>query len=466
MSRLVIVSNRVPLPSERGARAGGLAVALADALRPGSLWFGWSGKRSARGASVVNTQQSDRVTYATIDLTDADYKAYYVNFSNGALWPLLHSRLGLMEFHAEDLEGYSRVNAQFATALAPLLRPDDTIWVHDYHLMKLGAELRALGVTNRIGFFLHTPFVPPAVFTTLPRAADLLRDLCAYDVVGFHTLTYQRFFLSALSECLGARTEADGRFSHGGRTSWAIVDPIGIDAAGFARTAAIAASGPDVKALRASLGNTHLAIGADRLDYSKGLIKRFEAVDRFFANYPQYRQQVTLLQVAARSREEHGAYQRLRRDLDRVVGDINGRYSEFDWAPLRYITRTVRRDSLAGFYRLARMAIVTPLRDGMNLVAKEYIAAQDPEDPGVLILSSFAGVAEEFTDALIVNPYDSDETAAAMHQALTMGLAERQDRWRAMHEKAMTNTAERFCDVFLSYLNREGAQRPKELEMS
>ena len=466
MSRLVIVSNRVPLPSERGARAGGLAVALADALRPGSLWFGWSGKRSTRGASVVNEQRSEQITYATIDLTDADYKAYYVNFSNGALWPLLHSRLGLMEFHAEDLEGYSRVNAQFATALAPLLRPDDVIWVHDYHLMKLGAELRALGVKNRIGFFLHTPFVPPAVFATLPRASELLRDLCTYDVVGFHTRTYQQFFLAALSESLGIRAEVDGRFSRGGHTGWAIVDPIGIDAEGFARTAAIAAAGPDVRALRASLGDTRLAVGADRLDYSKGLIKRFEAIDRFFATYPQYRHQLTVLQVAARSREEHGAYQRLRRDLDRVVGDINGRYSEFDWAPLRYITRTIRRDSLAGFYRLARMAIITPLRDGMNLVAKEYIAAQDPQDPGVLILSRFAGVAEEFTDALIVNPYDADEIAAAMHKALTMDVGERRERWRALYHCVTTNTAERFCNVFLSHLNRAEARGHRELEMS
>jgi trehalose 6-phosphate synthase len=466
MSRLVIVSNRVPLPSERGARAGGLAVALADALRPGSLWFGWSGKRSARGASIVNTQRSEQVTYATIDLTDADYKAYYVNFSNGALWPLLHSRLGLMEFHTEDLEGYTRVNEQFAAALAPLLQPDDVIWVHDYHLMKLGARLRALGVRNRIGFFLHTPFVPPSAFATLPRANELLRDLCEYDVIGFHTKTYQRFFLDCLSECLGIRSDLDGKFSLKGHTGCAIVDPIGIDAAGFTRTAAIAAAGPDARALRASLGETQLAIGADRLDYSKGLIKRFEAIDRFFANYPQYRHKVTLLQVAARSREEHGAYQRLRRDLDRVVGDINGRYSEFDWAPLRYITTAMRRDSLAGFYRLARMAIVTPLRDGMNLVAKEYVAAQDAHDPGVLILSRFAGAAEEMTDALLVNPYDSDEIAAAMHQALTMHQGERRERWQALHRNVTTNTAERFCDVFLSHLTRATARSDRELEMS
>ncbi|HET6609996.1 MAG TPA: trehalose-6-phosphate synthase [Rhodopila sp.] len=454
MSRLVIVSNRVPLPAERGARAGGLAVALADALQPGSLWFGWSGRRSARGSSVTHVQRSDGVTYATVDLTEAEYQSFYVNFSNGALWPLLHSRLGLMEFRSDDHEGYRRVNRQFAAALIPLLRPDDMIWVHDYHLIPFAAELRALGVRNRIGFFLHTPFVPPWMFNALPRGRDLLTDLCACDVVGFHTDSYRQAFLDCLSENLDITPEADGRLTYNGRIVRAIVDPIGIDAAGFAQRARDASRTQDARSLRESLGHTRLALGVDRLDYSKGLVNRFEAVGRFFATYPQHRRQLTFLQVAARSREEQGAYQRLRRELDRIVGDINGRYSEFDWAPLRYITRAVKRDTLAGFFREARLAVVTPLRDGMNLVAKEYIAAQNSEDPGVLILSRFAGAAEEMTEALIVNPYDADEIAAAMHTGLAMSLQERQARWQALYAKVALNTAERFCTVFLSHLSR------------
>jgi trehalose 6-phosphate synthase len=458
MARLVVVSNRVPLPSERGAKAGGLAVALADALQPGSLWFGWSGRRNARGSAVTHVQRSDGITYATIDLTEADYHSFYVNFSNGALWPLLHFRLGLIDFRSEDYEGYRSVNRQFASALQPLLRGDDLIWVHDYHLLPLAAELRRLGVRNRIGFFLHTPFVPPEIFHGLPRSVELLTNICAYDVVGFHTRGYRAAFLDCVAETLGIHADPDGRFVWRGHPVRAIVDPIGIDAEGFGRCAREAASGQDARLLRESLGSGALAIGVDRLDYSKGLINRFTAIGRFFASFPQHRRRVSFLQVAARSREDQGAYQRLRRELDQIVGDLNGRYSEFDWTPLRYMTRAVKRDTLAGFFRLSRLAVVTPLRDGMNLVAKEYIAAQDPADPGVLVLSRFAGAAEELTEALIVNPYDADEVAEAMHAGLAMELEERRERWQALHRKVTTNTAGRFCTVFLRHLGQADLQ--------
>jgi trehalose 6-phosphate synthase len=458
MSRLVVVSNRVPLPSERGAKAGGLAVALADALQPGSVWFGWSGRRNARGSAVTHVQRSDGITYATVDLTDADYHSFYVNFSNGALWPLFHYRLGLIDFRSEDYDGYRSVNQQFAQALQPLLRPDDLIWVHDYHLIPLASELRRMGVKNRIGFFLHTPFVPPEIFDGMPRSVELLSDLCCYDVVGFHTRRYRSAFLDCIEESLSIRPDRDGRFSWRGHAVRSIVDPIGIDAKGFANRAAEAAVSTDAKLLKESLGRGGLAIGVDRLDYSKGLINRFQAIGRFFAHYPQHRRQLSFLQIAARSREDQGAYQRLRRELDQIVGDTNGRYSEFDWTPLRYMTRAVKRDTLAGFFRLSRLALVTPLRDGMNLVAKEFIAAQDPQDPGVLILSRFAGAAEEMGEALIVNPYDADEVAEAMHIGLTMDLQERRERWEALNRKVTTNTAKQFCSVFLKHLGEPDMQ--------
>ncbi|MEA2744928.1 MAG: trehalose 6-phosphate synthase [Acetobacteraceae bacterium] len=458
MARLVVVSNRVPLPSERGAKAGGLAVALADALQPGSMWFGWSGRRSARGSGTTHIQRSEGMTYATIDLNESDYQSFYVNFSNGALWPLLHFRLGLLEFQSDDYEGYRSVNRQFASALVPLLRADDLIWVHDYHMIPMAYELRALGVTNRIGFFLHTPFVPPSIFNALPRSAELLTSLCAYDIVGFHTRTYRAAFLDCVADNLGIHADPDGRFVWRGHAVRAIVDPIGIDADTFTKRAIESARGSDAGMLRDSLGKGGLAIGVDRLDYSKGLISRFEAIGRFFAHYPQHRREVSFLQIAARSREEQGAYQRLRRELDRIVGDTNGRYSEFDWTPLRYMTRAVKRDTLAGFFRLSRLAVVTPLRDGMNLVAKEYVAAQNPDDPGVLILSRFAGAAEELTEALIVNPYDSDEIAEAMHIGLSMDLEERRDRWTSLNAKVTANTAQRFCTVFLNHLGKADTQ--------
>jgi trehalose 6-phosphate synthase len=365
---------------------------------------------------------------------------------------LLHFRLGLVQFRREDYEDYRAVNRRFAEALCQLLRPDDLVWVHDYHLFPLAEELRRLGSLNRIGFFLHTPFVPPALLHALPRAAELLRAMCAFDVVGFHTHTYQRAFLECVREILPGTKVHDVSVVYDGRQVLSIVDPIGIDADRFAETAARAGRSAETARLRESLGGRALAIGVDRLDYSKGLVNRFEAFGRLLGKYPEHRRQVSFLQIAARSREETGSYQRLRRELDRIVGDTNGRYSEFDWVPLRYMTSTVRRQILAGFYRIARLGVVTPLRDGMNLVAKEYVAAQDPADPGVLVLSRFAGAAEELHEALIVNPFDDYEIADAMHAGLAMPLEERLRRYNALRERVWDTTAHKYCAKFLAYL--------------
>jgi len=462
MARLVVVSNRLPLPSERGPRAGGLAVALADALRPGTLWFGWSGRRVPAPAETPELHRAAGLTYATVDMTEAEYHAYYVGFANGALWPLLHFRLGLMNYRREEYHGYRAVNRRFAAALASLLQPDDLVWVHDYHLIPLAEELRRLSVRNPIGFFLHIPFVPPEMLEVLPCAKELLAGLAAYDVVGFHTEAYRRNFLDCVRLMLGVEADSEFDFVHDGVTVHAIVDPIGIDAEGFAKDAARAARGAESRRLRDSLSGRALAIGVDRLDYSKGLPNRLIAFGRLLAEYPQHRRGVSFLQVAARSREDNSSYQQLRRELDRIVGDTNGRYSEFDWVPLRYITRAVSRRTLAGFYRIARVGVVTPLRDGMNLVAKEYVAAQNPADPGVLVLSRFAGAADELTEALLVNPFDPDAIAEAMHQALSMELDERRARHQALAEKVRQSTARQFCEVFLQHLMECRTQRVLE----
>lgn len=450
MARLVVVSNRTPSPREHGPVAGGLAVAVADAMVPGSLWFGWSGRRGP--TTDPDIVEAGGITYATINLEEAEYRLFYVGFANGALWPLLHFRLGLVDFRREDYEAYYAVNRRFAAALAPLLRPDDLVWIHDYHLFPLGAELRRLGVTNRIGFFLHTPFVPHAVFAALPRAEHLIRDLCACDVLGFHTEGYRNDFLECARHMMGVTPEFDGRFTYEGREVKAIVAPVGIDANHFTADAIQATRRAEAKRLRESMGDRALAIGVDRLDYSKGLPQRFKAFGHLLANFPQHRRGVSFLQVAARSREDVGDYQLLRRELDRMAGDTNGRYSEFDWTPLRYMTRTLKRSTLAGFFRIARLGIVTPLRDGMNLVAKEYVAAQNPSDPGVLILSRFAGAADELKEALIVNPFDPDEIAEALHAGLIMDLAERRDRHQALLACVRQGTAQRFCEIFLAAL--------------
>ena len=457
MARVVIVSNRVPLPAERGPQAGGLAVALADCLRPGTLWFGWSGRRAHATSAEPRLQVAAGTTYATMDLSDADYRAFYLNFANGALWPLLHFRLGLVNFRRDDYETYRAVNRRFAEALAPLLRDGDLIWVHDYHLIPLAEELRRLGVRNRIGFFLHTPFVPPALLDVLPQGVELLHALCTYDVVGFHTGVYCKAFLACVREMMNVEASRDGTLAYAGRRVRVIADPIGIDADAFHAMAEHAVESAETERLRESLNGRALAIGVDRLDYSKGLVNRFEAFGRLLGRFPEHRRHVSFLQVAARSREDLGDYQRLRRELDRIVGDTNGRYSEFDWTPLRYMTSAVRRNTLAGFFRMARLAIVTPLRDGMNLVAKEFVAAQDPANPGVLILSRFAGAAEELTDALIVNPFDADEIAEAMHAGLTMPLVERQRRHNALRKWVWETTASRYCTRFLACLEQVDA---------
>ncbi len=451
-TRTVIVSNRVPSPAEKGATAGGLAVALADAVTPGTLWFGWSGKRAEQTSQQAHIAVNDGVTYATIEIGEQDYHKFYNGFSNGALWPLFHFRTGLLRFNRPDYEAYRAVNRAFAEALLPLLQSTDLIWIHDYQLMTMAAELRDLGVTNRIGFFLHIPFVPPRLLEVLPPAAEIVAALSACDVVGFQTGSDRQAFLDCAEALLEVKPDRQGRYYYDSRTVRAVLTPIGINAQKFAQLARRAEVTADARRLHESLGDRRLVLGVDRLDYSKGLPQRFDAFGRLLYAFPQHRRHVHFLQIAARSRQEVGSYQTLRRELDRRAGDINGEFSDFDWVPLRYMTHAVRRSAIAGFYRRARIGLVTPLRDGMNLVAKEYIAAQDEDDPGVLVLSRFAGAADELTEALIVNPFDADEVAEAIHIGLVMSLEERQDRHKALLAKVNFTTAARYCEQFLGYL--------------
>ena len=442
--RLVIVTNRVPDPRERGATAGGLVVALKDALAKREvLWFGWSGGTAAETAAAPVEFRRNRTTYATIDLGEADYRHYYQGFSNAALWPVLHYRLGIARFAREDWIGYRRVNAAFAAALAPLLRLGDTVWVHDFHLFLLAAELRALGCCARIGFFLHVPFPPRAVFLGLPNALAILEAMDAHDVIGVQTEDDAENLRAALAAC--------GEVSAAAKVG---VYPIGIDTAGFASLAARRFRTQDVTQLRDSLAGRALAIGIDRLDYTKGLPQRIAGFGKLLERFPRHRSRITFLQVAPVSRVDVAQYRALRRELDEMVGRINGQYAEPDWGPIRYITRAVARPTLAGYMRLARIGLVTPLRDGMNLVAKEYVAAQDPEDPGVLVLSRFAGAAQELDAALLVNPLDPDDIAEAMDVALMMPVDERLARWRTMEAALRKTTAATWCQSFLDALER------------
>lgn len=453
MSRLVIVSNRVSLP-KKGMQAGGLAVALRDALEHhGGLWFGWSGEVS-EGEQVPPPKSTThgRITTVTTDLIRQDYEEFYNGFSNSTLWPLFHFRLGLLEVSRRSYEGYLRVNAAFAAQLAPMLRPDDIVWVHDYHLIPLGDELRRLGIRNRMGFFLHTPFPVPELLVALPGHRRLTRALCAYDLVGFQTREDVRAFFGYVSGEARGEVGEGGNFRAYGRHARAGAYPIGIDTAAFTDLAAAQVNSAQARALKQALQGRRLILGVERLDYSKGLPHRFDAIECLLECHPELKRQFEFMQIAAPSREEVARYRALKRQLDAAAGRINGRFSEFDWQPVRYINRGYDRATLAGFYRAACVGLVTPLRDGMNLVAKEYVAAQDPADPGVLVLSRFAGAAREMGGALIVNPFDADEVADALAKALTMPRPERLSRWRQMMDVIEANTVETWRDNFLSDL--------------
>ncbi|WP_411288060.1 trehalose-6-phosphate synthase [Phenylobacterium sp.] len=455
MSRLIVVSNRVNPPSGAGEESvGGLAMALAAALRAYSgLWFGWSGKVAKTFTGELTTRTVDGVTSAVVDLDAADYEEYYNGYANKTLWPLFHYRADLTAYDRAYGEGYQRVNARFAETLAPLIQPDDLIWVHDYHLIPMARELRRLGVKNRIGFFLHVPWPAHQVFTTLPGHRKLVEAMFDYDLVGFQTQEYQNAFEEYVVTEAGGELTGAGRLRGFGRTLRTGAFPIGLDAAEFGRMLKSAKARQMRNLMTACTVFRHLIVGVDRLDYSKGLEERFVGFEAFLAGNPDMRRQVLMLQIAPVSRESVEAYQEIRGRLDALSGRINGEYADVDWNPFRYVNKNYRRDELGGIYGAARVGLVTPLRDGMNLVAKEFVAAQNPQDPGVLILSRFAGAARQMPEALLVNPNSPEEIADALKRALTMEQPERIRRWEALFDTVQREDVTAWRDAFVAELS-------------
>ena len=434
MSRLIVISNRVSAPtgSHSGAQ-GGLAVALQSALSEmGGIWFGWSGEQTDAFTGQVHLERGDGYTTATVDLEETDIEEYYNGYANRTLWPLFHYRIDLAEYERGFAGGYQRVNERFAETVRPLVEEEDAVWIQDYHMIPLGQELRNRGCANRIGFFLHTPWPPRRLLGTLPEAAELVETMFAYDLIGFHTQEWLESFCDFARLDMGAELEDGGIIRYRGRSVRVIVCPIGIDAQEFRALSDSDTAAATFKQMELSATGRAMIVGVDRLDYSKGLEERFLGYERFLREHPEARKEVFLLQIAPPSRAAVESYRRIRNALETLSGKINGEHADLDWVPIRYVNQGYSRDMLAGVYRASKIGLVTPLRDGMNLVAKEYVAAQDPEDPGVLILSRFAGAAAQMQEAMLVNPHSAEEISDAILQALRMPRAERIRRWRAL----------------------------------
>lgn len=451
---LVVVSNRVSRGKPNEPMTGGLAAALLPVVeKSGAIWVGSSGRvRDGNPRDpFVEIEALGAGALAMLDLPAAHYGGYYEGFANSALWPALHSRADLIRATQDDYHSYREVNAFMARALLRFRKSDSMFWIQDYHFLALAAELRDLGVTEPLGLFLHTPWPSRAIFGGVPHHRELIEAMLAYDLIGFQTEEDCENFLSCAQDDLGLVVHDGVVVSSHGRTR-AAVFPIGIDPARFAQLAAKAATHPDVSRLRRSLNGEKLAIGVDRLDYSKGLINRIKAFERMWTLQPQLRRTVSLLQIATPSRGGIEAYGNLQSEVARLVSEVNGIHGEVDWTPIRYLNKGYGQAVLAGLYRTAQVGVVTPLQDGMNLVAKEYVAAQNPVDPGVLVLSKFAGAANELDAALLVNPHDIDGMARTIATALSMPLAERRMRWEAMMTKLRGGTIQQWFADFTDAL--------------
>jgi len=440
---LVVVSNRVARGKANEPMTGGLAAALLPVVEnSGAIWVGSSGRvrDGLHKEPFAEIEALGSGALAMLDLPAAHYGGYYEGFANSALWPALHSRSDLIRTSQDDYRSYREVNAFMARALLRFRKTGTAFWVQDYHFLALGAELRELGVTEPIGFFLHTPWPTACVIESVPQHRELVEAMLAFDLIGFQTAQDSENFAAYVREALGLVVQHDGIvISQHGRTRLQVF-PIGIDAEKFAAAAAKAVSHPDVSRLRRSLNGERLAIGVDRLDYSKGLVNRIHAFDRMWTMNPSLLRSVSLLQIATPSRGSIEAYGNLQSEVARLVSDVNGRHGEADWTPIRYLNKGYGQAVLAGLYRTAQVGVVTPLHDGMNLVAKEYVAAQNPADPGVLVLSKFAGAANELDTALLVNPHDVDGMARLLAMALSMPLTERRMRHEAMMDRLRRHT--------------------------
>lgn len=444
---LVVVSNRLPVTLERKRQdlerrpsSGGLVSALSPVLeKTGGLWIGWPGLQLREGESLSSPDDPYRMV--PVDLSASEVNRYYHGFSNATLWPLFHCFPERSRLERRDWEVYDQVNERFAAVTAEHSQTDELILVQDYQLLRMPLHLRKARPAARIAFFNHIPFPPYDVFRLLPWSRELLLGMTACDLIGFHVPGYVENFLSCAERVLGARVDREtGVVEYGDRTVQVGAYPIGIDYERFADAARAAPEGDKPR--------ERIVLGIDRLDYTKGIPERIRSFERLLELHPEHREKVVLLQVAVPSRIQVREYGTLKAEIDELVGRVNGNLATSQWSPIRYLYRSVSQSRLVSMYRDADVAMVTPLRDGMNLVAKEYVAAQ-VGDPGVLILSRLAGAAETMHEALQVNPYNTDGVAEALHRALTMEVEERAERMQALQRREREKNVDRWLATFL-----------------
>ncbi len=451
--RLVVVSNRLPFRAERkGGKVvftrspGGLVSALDPVLRErGGVWIGWPGiSGDEHGGDRLALPQEPNVRYEAVPLTSHEIAQYYGGFSNRTLWPLFHYFVSRTQIDAATWRVYEAVNKRFAEAAAPFARSGELVWVQDYQLLRMPRHLRELVPNARIASFLHIPFPSSDVFRILPWSRRVLRGMLAADVVGFQVDSYATHFLNCAARLLGCDIDREANLvEYDGRVVTVVVDPISIDADWVASVAE--SVGPRVR----HADDMREILGVDRLDYTKGIHERLLAIELLLERWPSYRRRIVFTQLVVPSRERVAEYTKLKRQIDETVGRINGRFSEAGWSPIRYLVRSLPPEELIPLYRSADVALVTPVRDGMNLVAKEYVMAQ-PTLNGVLVLSELAGAAEELQEALVVNPFDIEAVASALHRALSMPADERRARMSALRDRVRTHDVHAWVKQFLA----------------
>ena len=464
-SRLIVVSNRLPFAFKRGPEgwsavpgSGGLVTALLPVLRDrGGTWIGWPGAWGAQAdldEALARAGAEAGYDLVGVPLAEDEVRQFYYGFSNEVIWPLFHDLTSLCNFEPGYWRMYCDVNRKYARIVAARAARGDFVWVHDYHLMNAGWELRALGCEARLGFFLHIPFPSPDVFLKLPWRKPVIDALLEYDLVGFQTARDRRNF-AACVEALAPEVQIEGRGTlltarTGARTVRFGSFPISIDYNAFMRAAASHEVADKARELHALLPKRKLVLGIDRLDYTKGIALRLRAFQDLLQRYPDMRERVSLIQVVVPSREDVPQYQQMKTEIEQLVGRINGAFARpGGWVPVWYEFRSLSRTELLAYYRAADMALITPLKDGMNLVAKEYCACSIEEDC-VLILSEFAGAAEQLgRGALLVNPYDVEGVAQAILTAFRMPEAERLGRMRSMRRSIRRQDVFWWVDAFL-----------------